>query len=100
MSPRPVEFPEFEFQAAVGMARGGRGADALRLIEESRAAREGREARAGPAVQALVEVARGAESAGEGPVAKRALDLAIDARPRYADPHYQRACVLLGRPRR
>jgi len=100
MSPRPVEFPEFEFQAAVGMARGGRGADALRLIEESLAAREGREARAGAAVQALVEVARCAESAGEGAVAERALDLAIELRPRYADLHYQRACVLLGRQRR
>ena len=48
-----------------------------------------------PRPHVLNEVARVSERMGDWGAAERALQIAIDLRPRYADLHFRRACVLI-----
>ena len=100
MSPRPVELPEPEFEASLRLARQGRFREALASIERAVASRSDPEPHSTSAATALAEVARLAVEKHDPATAERALELAVRLRPRYADLHYQRACVLLALQRR
>jgi tetratricopeptide (TPR) repeat protein len=100
MSPRPVEIPTPQFQQAIRSARAGRFGEAVQAIERELSRQKERESCAAAAANALAETARLAETGGDLATSDRALELALELRPRYADLHYQRACVLLARQRR
>ena len=100
MSPRPESTPHSEFHPALERARAGQTSEAVLLIERLLAPKGAASARATPAALALAEVARHAERAHDLPAAERALALALELRPRFADVQYQYACVLLLRQRR
>lgn len=100
MSPRPLSFGGSEFEGAVGMARAGRAADAVREIERLLAVSDDRETLEQRAVPAAAEVGRVAEGAGDLPAAERAFALATRLRPKFADLQYQYGCVLARLDRR
>ena len=100
MTPRPAELPESPFDPALRAARGGAFAQALDLVLGALAERGARETLAAPAANALGEIARSAEAAGELGVAERSLGEAVALKPGYADFHHARACLLLRGGRR
>jgi tetratricopeptide (TPR) repeat protein len=100
MSPRPFESAPNEFEAALLDARRGRFPVALdqaerALAESSRAKGDGN-----AGALAFSEIARLAERASDWSSAERALDRALTLRPRYADLHFRRGCVLASLKRR
>ena len=92
MSPRPAESPHNRFEPALRLARDGQFADAILAAERELA---GPEANPEAAAAALADVSRMGHGAGDLEAALGALDLALEARPRHADLHYRRACILL-----
>jgi tetratricopeptide (TPR) repeat protein len=97
MTPLPPEPSHAPFERALRYALQGRFAEAVERIAP---ALEPHGRKANAAADALSRVARMAEAAGDPVSAERALDLAIAARPRHADLHFQRACLLLHHARR
>ena len=100
MSPRPAEIPETIFDVAMRLAREERPVEALQAVERGLVESTDREAHATAAATVLNEVARVSERMGDWGTAERALQIAIDLRPRYADLHFRRACVLIRHQRR
>jgi len=97
MRPRPTDSANGRFDPALLLARQGHFADALGSITRELAGPEwGGQA----AVDALAEVARLAQAAGDPDAAASALEFAVRARPRHADLHYRLACALLRLDRR
>jgi len=96
VSPRPLRSDDAPFEPALALARAGRRAEALDAL--CLLTREGGDAgrRGDAATLAFVQVARRAEAAGDTATALRALDEALRLKPRFADLHYRRGCVLLG----
>lgn len=97
MTPRPTEPPRSHFEEPLRLALQGRFTEAIERIAPVLST-PGHDA--GVAVDALAQVARMADSAGDPGSAEHALGLALEARPRHADLHFQRACVLLRLKRR
>jgi len=97
---RPIPVPESEFADAVRTAREGRPVEAIEEIE--RLAREGdlTLARKVAAADALAQVARLAEAAGDAAQAAAALEAALGFRSDYPDLHCRRARLLLQLQRR
>jgi tetratricopeptide (TPR) repeat protein len=93
MSPRPVEIPDSEFDAALALAREGRFADAAERVRRTLAHGEQHPARTAPATNTLARIARMAEAAGEIAAAERIVTLALEASPRWADLHVQHAAL-------
>ncbi|TMQ64384.1 MAG: tetratricopeptide repeat protein [Candidatus Eisenbacteria bacterium] len=99
MTPRPLD-DDSAFEAPLALAREGRHGEA---IHEALVALE--RAPAGPPRRAMVanalgQIARLAETAGDLESAEHALGEALRTAPGYADLHYQMACVLLLRQKR
>lgn len=97
MSPRPLDLPESTFGDALRLAREGRFVAALESLQRATATPSDREAHGSEAANALSEVARLAESAGELGTAERAIAAAVTLRPRFADLHFQHGCILVGK---
>ncbi len=92
MTPRPIDPPPSHFEQPLRLALQGRFDEAMERIGPELEA-HGRDAVG--AADALAQMARMAEAAGDLKSAAHALELALRARPRHADLHFQRACVLL-----
>jgi tetratricopeptide (TPR) repeat protein len=95
VSPRPAEFKNNPFDAALRHARAGAFVNALDTIASVVAAGGAREAVAPAAANALAEVAAVAEHMGDLGAAERAIAAAVELRPRYPDLHYRRGCLLI-----
>jgi len=96
MTPLSPE-PNPPFEQSLRLALQGRFAEALERIGPALAG-HGRNSNA--VADALAQIGRLAESAGDLRSAERALDLALGVRGRHADLHFRRACVLLRLKRR
>jgi tetratricopeptide (TPR) repeat protein len=88
-----------EFEPALELARHARFGEACDRVEHILAA-GAHEALATPAALALAAIARDATRGGDSAAAERAFEAAVRLRPRFADLHYQYACVLITRERR
>lgn len=100
MSPRPLSPEHALFEPALEQARTGRLDEALETLAAAMEPRAGREQRRKAAAAAYAEVARMAQAGGNLATAERALDEALRLAPRFADLHYQQACLLLLRQQR
>jgi tetratricopeptide (TPR) repeat protein len=97
---RPGVVPPSEFREAIETARSGRHAQAQERVE--RALQHGPlpTPRKVAAAEALVQIAKLAESAGEPARAADALEAALRLRPDYPDLRYRRGRLLIGLQRR
>jgi tetratricopeptide (TPR) repeat protein len=95
MSPRPLPSENVPFEPALALARVGQLREAIEAISAALAGAGESGPQRGAAALALAEVARLAEAAGALEIAAQALDTALRLAPRYADLHYQRACLLI-----
>lgn len=97
--PTPEPQPDAAFELALRMAREGHYDQAVTWFERERLETEGRPPDGRDAAM-LGRLARMAEEAGQLDAAERALELATDAAPDFADLQCQYASVLLARGRR
>jgi tetratricopeptide (TPR) repeat protein len=93
VSPRPIEIPDSEFEAALALAREGRFDDAAERVRRTLERGEQHPARTAPATNTLVRIARLAESACDLAAALRIVAMAIEASPRWADLHLHHATL-------
>jgi tetratricopeptide (TPR) repeat protein len=100
MSPRPEDPPPPEFEVPLRLAREGLRDEAVKWIEHAFRERHDREQAGDAAVGALVRVARLAEEAGDWAGAERAIETALDLRPKFPDLHFQRGRIMLAVGRR
>ncbi len=100
MSPRPDDPPPPEFEVPLRLAREGLRDEAVKWIEHAFHERHDGEQAGDAAAGALVRVARLAEEAGDWAGAERAIDTALDLRPRFPDLHFQRGRIMLAVGRR
>ena len=100
MTPRPEDPPPPEFEVPLRLAREGLRDEAVAWIEHAFRERKDHEPAGDAAAGALVRVARLGEEAGDWAGAERAIDAALDLRPKFPDLHYQRGRILLAVGRR
>src|SRR5262245_36139121 len=98
MKPNPAPDPAARFETCLELAEEGRFADATARVLEL--ASGGDDARASAAAQALLRIARTADSGGDAASADRALGEARRLRPAYADLHFHHGALLARHGRR
>jgi tetratricopeptide (TPR) repeat protein len=95
MRPRPLPSENAPFEPALALARVGQLRESIEAIDAALAEAGESGPQRGAAALALAEVARLAEAAGALEIAAQALDAALRLAPRFADLHYQHACLLI-----
>ena len=100
MTPRPEDPPPPEFEVPLRLAREGLRDEAVTWIEHAFRERKDQAPAGDAAAGALVRVARLGEEAGDWAGAERAIDAALDLRPKFPDLHFERGRILLAVGRR